>query len=95
MFHLAKPFSDMDYLLTIPQSAPVPPNKDTGASYQTHIVSTGPYEFQSYQLNKTAVLVPNPQWNASTVPDRLAAGQQDRREHEHEPQRRRQPAAGR
>ena len=54
----------MDYLLTIPQSAPVPPSKDTGASYQTHIVSTGPYEFQSYQLNKTAVLVPNPQWNA-------------------------------
>jgi peptide/nickel transport system substrate-binding protein len=68
VFHLAKPFSDMDYLLTIPQSAPVPPNKDTGASYQTHIVSTGPYEFQSYQLNKTAVLVPNPQWNASMFP---------------------------
>jgi peptide/nickel transport system substrate-binding protein len=68
VFHLAKPFSDMDYLLTIPQSAPVPPNKDTGASYQTHIVSTGPYEFQSYQLNKTAVLVPNPQWTASMFP---------------------------
>jgi peptide/nickel transport system substrate-binding protein len=68
VFHLRAPFSDMDYLLTIPQSAPVPPNKDTGASYQTHIVSTGPYEFQSYQLNKTAVLVPNPQWNAAQNP---------------------------
>ncbi len=68
VFHLKAPFSDMDYLLTIPQSAPVPPAKDTGASYQTHIVSTGPYEFQSYQLNKTAVLVPNPQWNASLDP---------------------------
>ena len=43
----------------------MPPDKDTGASYQTHIVSTGPYKFQSYQLNKTAVLVPNTQWNAS------------------------------
>ena len=68
VFHLRAPFSDMDYLLTIPQSAPVPPSKDTGASYQTHIVSSGPYEFQSYQLNKTAVLVPNPQWQASMFP---------------------------
>ena len=68
VFHLNAPFSDMDYLLTIPQSAPVPPGKDTGASYQTHIVSSGPYEFQSYQLNKTAVLVPNPQWKASMFP---------------------------
>jgi peptide/nickel transport system substrate-binding protein len=68
VFHLKAPFSDMDYLLTIPQSAPVPPAKDTGASYQTHIVSSGPYEFQSYQLNKTAVLVPNPQWKASMFP---------------------------
>ena len=56
-------------------SAPVPPEKDTGASYQTHIVSTGPYEFQSYQLNKTAVLVPNKYWNAAEDPtvSRLAS----------------------
>ena len=59
VFHLKAPFSDMDYLLTIPQSAPVPPSKDTGTSYQTHIDSTGPYKFQSYHLNNTAVLVPN------------------------------------
>src|SRR6201982_1151555 len=68
VFHLKAPFSDMDYLLTIPQSAPVPPAKDTGASYQTHIVSTGPYEFQRYHLNKSAGLVPNPQWKASVFP---------------------------
>ena len=68
VFHLAHPFADFDYVLTIPQSAPVPPNKDTGANYQLHIDSTGPYEFQSYQLNKQAVLVPNPQWNAADDP---------------------------
>ena len=68
VFHLAKPFSDFDYLVTLPQTAPVPPDKDTGASYQTQIVSTGPYQFQSYQLNKTAVLVPNTQWNAAQNP---------------------------
>ena len=68
VFHLAHPFSEFDYVVTIPQSAPVPPDKDTGASYQTHIDSTGPYEFQSYQLNKTAVLVPNPNWSAAEDP---------------------------
>ena len=68
VFHLAHPFSDFDYVVTIPQSAPVPPDKDTGASYQLHPMSTGPYKFQSYQLNKQAVLVPNTQWSASEDP---------------------------
>ncbi len=68
VFHLAHPFSDFDYVVTIPQSAPVPPDKDTGANYQLHPMSTGPYKFQSYQLNKQAVLVPNTQWSASEDP---------------------------
>jgi peptide/nickel transport system substrate-binding protein len=68
VFHLAHPFSDWNYVMTIPQTAPVPPDKDTGTSYQLHVDSTGPYEFQSYQLNKQAVLVPNPNWNASLDP---------------------------
>ena len=65
VFHLAHPFADFDYVVTIPQTAPVPPDKDTGANYQLHPMSTGPYKFQSYQLNKTAVLVPNTEWNAA------------------------------
>jgi peptide/nickel transport system substrate-binding protein len=67
-FHLAKPFSDFNYVVTLPQTAPVPPNKDTGSKYQLHPVSTGPYKFQSYQINKQAVLVPNTQWKQSTDP---------------------------
>ena len=69
VFHLAKPFADFDYVAAIPQTAPVPPNKDTGANYQLHPVSTGPYMFQSYQLNKQMTLVPNPYWKASTDPN--------------------------
>ena len=68
VFHLAHPFSDWNYVMTIPQTAPVPPDKDTGTNYQLHIDSTGPYEFQSYQLNKQAVLVPNPNWNPALDP---------------------------
>jgi peptide/nickel transport system substrate-binding protein len=68
VFHLKAPFADFNYVVTIPQTAPVPPDKDTGASYQMHPLSTGPYKFQSYQLNKQAVLVPNPNWNPSLNP---------------------------
>ena len=66
VFHLAEPFADFNYVVAIPQSAPVPPNKDTGANYQLHPVSSGPYMFQSYQLNKQLTLVPNPHWNPAT-----------------------------
>ena len=69
VFHLAKPFADFNYVVAIPQSAPVPPNKDTGANYQLHPISTGPYKFQSYQLNKTLTMVPNTYWKASTDPN--------------------------
>ena len=69
VFHLAHPFADFNYVAAIPQTAPVPPNKDTGANYQLHPMSTGPYKFQSYQLNKQLVLVPNTFWNPATDPN--------------------------
>src|SRR5215469_6165949 len=61
-FHLAHPFADFDYLATLPQTAPVPPSKDTGGKYQMNVISSGPYMFQSYKLNKQLVLVDNPHW---------------------------------
>jgi peptide/nickel transport system substrate-binding protein len=68
VFHLKSPFADFNYIAAIPQTAPVPQNKDTGASYQLHVVSTGPYVIQSYALNKQIVMVPNKYWNAATDP---------------------------
>jgi peptide/nickel transport system substrate-binding protein len=68
VFQLNQPFADFNYVVAFPQTAPVPPNKDTGANYQLHPQSTGPYKFLSYQLNKQYVLVPNPEWNPSTDP---------------------------
>jgi peptide/nickel transport system substrate-binding protein len=64
-FHLAAPFPDFNYVVAIPQSAPVPPDKDTGANYQLNPISSGPYMFQSYSPNKQAVLVDNPNWTPS------------------------------
>jgi peptide/nickel transport system substrate-binding protein len=68
VFHLAKPFADFNYVVAIPQTAPVPPAKDTGTNYQLHPMSTGPYKFQNYQLNKQLTLVPNTSWNPATDP---------------------------
>jgi peptide/nickel transport system substrate-binding protein len=67
-FHLVAPFPDFNYVASIPQDAPVPPDKDTGANYQLDPVSSGPYMFQSYSLNKEAVLVDNPNWTPSEDP---------------------------
>ncbi len=69
-FHLQAPFPDFDYVVgAFGQTAPVPRAKDTGAKYELHPVSTGPYEIQSYQLNKQAVLVPNPNWTPNEDPE--------------------------
>jgi peptide/nickel transport system substrate-binding protein len=72
VFHLTTPFSDFDYVNAIPQSTPVEQAWDTGkyggANFQLHPESTGPYEFQSYTLNKQFTLVKNPHWDAATDP---------------------------
>ena len=66
VFHLASAFADFDYLVSNPQTAPVPQAKDTGANYVKNIISSGPYEFKSYTDSRGAVLVPNPNWSAAS-----------------------------
>ncbi|MFB7129751.1 MULTISPECIES: ABC transporter substrate-binding protein [Streptomycetaceae] len=70
VFHLKQPFADFDYLVSAPQTAPVPQAKDTGSEYVKKIVSSGSYKFESYEDGKQAVLVPNTNWDASTDPIR-------------------------
>jgi peptide/nickel transport system substrate-binding protein len=69
VFNLQAPFADFPYVLAFPSSAPVPPSKDTGSNYQLHPLSTGPYKFQSYVLNKQLTMVPNTNWSAATDPN--------------------------
>jgi peptide/nickel transport system substrate-binding protein len=68
VFQLNQPFADFNYVAAIPQTAPVPQSKDTGANYQLNVVSSGPYMFQSATLNKSYVLVKNPNWNPAMNP---------------------------
>ncbi|HEX4724560.1 MAG TPA: ABC transporter substrate-binding protein [Pseudonocardiaceae bacterium] len=69
VFHLQHPFADFDYLVSMPQTAPVPQAKDAGSKYQTHPLSSGPYMFSSYNPNTGFSLVKNPQWSAAGDPN--------------------------
>jgi peptide/nickel transport system substrate-binding protein len=72
IFHLAKPYSDFQYLLAMPGSGPVPVKRDTGAQYGSKPASSGPYMFQSISPGKGAVWVRNPNWDQATDPIRKA-----------------------
>jgi peptide/nickel transport system substrate-binding protein len=66
VFHLKKPFAGFDYFAQLPSTMPVPAAKDTGTSYKSHVLSSGPYTFKTVQPGKQYTLVRNPNWNAST-----------------------------
>ena len=72
VFHLARPFGGFDYFAMLPATAPVPQAKDTGAKYKEHVVSSGPYMFETYQNGKGFTLVRNPNWDPATDPNRKA-----------------------
>jgi peptide/nickel transport system substrate-binding protein len=70
VFKLAKPFSGFDYFAQLPSTIPVPAAKDTGSKYKEHVVSTGPYMFETNDLGKSFVMVRNPNWDQATDPNR-------------------------
>ncbi|MFB9681489.1 ABC transporter substrate-binding protein [Streptosporangium vulgare] len=72
VFHLRKPHGAFDHVAQVPQTMPVPEAKDTGAAYEKHVLSSGPYEFESAERGKRLVLVRNPHWSAATDPNRRA-----------------------
>jgi peptide/nickel transport system substrate-binding protein len=72
VFHLSKPFADMNYLATFSQTAPVEQKFDKGASYQQAIQSSGPYKFSSFNESTGATFVRNPQWDPKSDPIRKA-----------------------
>jgi peptide/nickel transport system substrate-binding protein len=70
VFKLKAPFSEFDFLVSNPQSAPVPQAKDKGLQYQAAVASTGPYKMESHEVGKSLVLVKNDKWDPSTDKNR-------------------------
>lgn len=73
VFKLKTPFAGFDYLAQLPQTAPVPQAKDTGAKYRDHVISSGPYMFEG-NFNPTTgfKLIRNPNWDPATDENRKA-----------------------
>ena len=73
VFNLKEPFAGFDYLAQLPQTAPVPEDKDTGAKYKSHPLSSGPYMFDgNYDPSSGFTLKRNPEWSADSDPNRKA-----------------------
>jgi peptide/nickel transport system substrate-binding protein len=73
VFHLTSAYADFPYVLTLPQTAPVPIDVDQtpatgGQNYNTHVVSSGPYMITTYNAGKNMVLDRNPNWSAASDP---------------------------
>ncbi|MFF3373126.1 ABC transporter substrate-binding protein [Streptomyces sp. NPDC002680] len=68
VFKLNRAFQEFDYLVATPQTAPVPQAKDKGIDYVKSIVSSGSYQFASYDEGKQVTLVRNKNWDAATDP---------------------------
>ncbi|WP_164543599.1 ABC transporter substrate-binding protein [Streptomyces mobaraensis] len=77
-FKLAKPNGDFLQMLALPAASPVPQDKDTAEKYSLRPFSSGPYKFESYNPNKSMVLVRNDKWNKDSdkvrkaLPDKIS-----------------------
>ncbi|MDQ6874774.1 MAG: ABC transporter substrate-binding protein [Actinomycetota bacterium] len=69
VFHLKTSFSGFDYFAQLPATIPVPRVKDTGTKYKTHVVSTGPYMFDTNQIGKGFTMKRNPNYDPKTDPE--------------------------
>jgi peptide/nickel transport system substrate-binding protein len=68
VFHLKKPFAGFDYFAQLPGTIPVPRAKDTGTKYKEHVISTGPYMFQTNNVGKNFTMVRNKYYDPATDP---------------------------
>ncbi len=74
VFHLVGPYGDFPYVLTMPQTAPVPIDVDqnpaTGGLHYTGttVVASGPYMISGYTAGKSITLTRNPNWSAASDP---------------------------
>lgn len=72
VLHLRSPFRDLDHLLCQPGTAPVPAERDGGASYGDGPASTGPYRVLTHVPGSSLSLGRNPFWDRATDPVRPA-----------------------
>ncbi|TQF03590.1 ABC transporter substrate-binding protein [Kitasatospora acidiphila] len=68
VFHFQQAHTDANFAAAEPDITAIERSKDTGAQYNTHPVSIGPYKVADYQPDKSLTLVKNDQWDPNTDP---------------------------
>jgi peptide/nickel transport system substrate-binding protein len=70
VFHLARPYGDWPWIVSMPAFSPVPKGKGTDASYDSTPVCSGPYQVAAYTKGVSVRLTRNPNWDAKSDPAR-------------------------
>ncbi|MFI6327885.1 ABC transporter substrate-binding protein [Micromonospora chersina] len=71
-FEFNKPRCDLPFAVSLPATAPLPPDKDTGVNLDNQPFSSGPYKFTKITPGVEMVLERNPNWDPATDPVRHA-----------------------
>ncbi|MEH1012782.1 ABC transporter substrate-binding protein [Micromonospora sp. CPCC 206060] len=71
-FEFAKPHCDLPFAASLPYTAPLPADKDTGVNLDNAPFSSGPYKVTKNQAGVETVLERNEHWDAKTDPVRHA-----------------------
>jgi peptide/nickel transport system substrate-binding protein len=72
VFHLARPYGDWPWIVSLITLAPVPHGKGANAAYDTAPITSGPYQVASYQNGTQATLTRNTHWTKASDPVRPA-----------------------
>lgn len=66
VFKLKQPVGDFNQAVTLPVFSPVPEAQDKQTQYDNRPFSSGPYKIETYQRQKSMVLVRNTHWDQAT-----------------------------
>ncbi|MBO4162396.1 ABC transporter substrate-binding protein [Micromonospora antibiotica] len=69
-FEFAKPRCDLPFAVSLPTTAPLRPDRDTGVNLDQKPFSSGPYKIAKNQAGVQLTLDRNPHWDAATDPVR-------------------------
>lgn len=69
-FEFAKPHCDLPFALSLPSSAPLPADKDTGVNLDNQPFSSGPYKITKHTAGVELVMERNEHWDPATDPVR-------------------------
>jgi peptide/nickel transport system substrate-binding protein len=75
---LTAPQGDFEYIMATTFTALVPPGSPNKDQSTTPLPASGPYMIQSYKPNKQAIVVRNPNFNASAFGGNIPAGNPDK-----------------